>query len=102
MRALKILVVVLGVLLLTGVVGLGLAIAYRLDHSHPAPAPATARAMAPGGAPRFVTLPAGAKILGAQSDGDRVMIRVGLADGSERLMLLDWKTGAVLSTLNLR
>jgi len=102
MRALKILVVVLGVLLLAGVVGLGLAIVNRLNHSHPAPAPATARAMAPGGAPRFVTLPAGAKILGAQSDGDRVMIRVGLADGSERLMLLDWKTGAVLSTLNLR
>jgi len=102
MQALKVLVVVLGLLLLAGVVGLGVAIAYRLNHSHPAPAPATARMMSPGGAPRLVTLPAGAKILGAQSDGDRVMIRVGLSDGSERLMLLDWKTGAVLSTLTLQ
>lgn len=54
------------------------------------------------GATRLVTLPAGAKILSAQSDGNRVMVQLGLPDGSERLLLLDWKTGAILSTLNLK
>lgn len=102
MQALKILVVVLGLLLIAGVVALGVGIAYRVNHRHPAPSPATERMVPLNGAPRLVTLPAGAKILGAQSDGDRVMVRLGLSDGSERLMLLDWQTGAVLSTLNLK
>jgi hypothetical protein len=102
MRALKVLVAVLGVLLIAGVVALGVGIAYRLNHGHLAPSPTTERMVPLGGAPRLVTLPAGAKILGAQSDGDRVMVRLGLSDGSESLMLLDWKTGAILSTLNLK
>jgi len=102
MQGLKILVVILGLLLIAGVVALGVGIAYRLNHGHLAPAPKAARMVPLNGAPRFVTLPAGAKILGAQSDGDRVMVRLGLSDGSERLMLLDWKTGAILSTLNLK
>jgi Family of unknown function (DUF6476) len=102
MQALKILVIVLGLLLIAGVVALGVGIAYRLHHPSAAPSPTTAPRVTFGGAPRLVTLPAGAKILGAQSDGDRVMVRLGLTDGSERLMLLDWKTGAILSTLNLK
>jgi Family of unknown function (DUF6476) len=102
MQALKILVVVLGLLLIAGVVALGVGIAYRLNHGRLAPSPTSERMMPFGSAPRLVTLPAGAKILAAQSDGDRVMVRLGLSDGSERLMLLDWQTGAILSTLNLK
>jgi len=102
MQALKILVVALGVLLIAGVVALAVGIAYRLNHGRETPSPAAARLAPHGGAPRFVALPAGARILGTQSDGDRVMVRLGLADGGERLMLLDWNTGAVLATLNLK
>jgi hypothetical protein len=102
MQALKILVVVLGLFLIAGVVALGVGIAYRLNHRDLSPSPVTARTVPLSGATRLVTLPAGAKIITAQSDGDRVMVRLGLSDGTERLMLLDWKTGAILSTLNLK
>jgi hypothetical protein len=102
MQALKILVVILGLLLIAGVVALGVGIAYRLNHPRLEPSPTMERMVPLSGAPRFVTLPAGAKILSAQSDGNRVMVRLGLPDGGERLLLLDWKTGAILSTLNLK
>lgn len=102
MQALRILVVVLGLLLIVGVAALGVGIAYRVNHPRLEPS-ATMERIAPlSGATRLVTLPAGAKILSAQSDGNRVMVQLGLPDGSERLLLLDWKTGAILSTLNLK
>jgi hypothetical protein len=56
----------------------------------------------PSGVPRTIDLPSGAKILSVQSDGNRVTIRLGLADGGEELMLIDWQTGARLSTLDLK
>jgi hypothetical protein len=102
MQALRILVAVLGLLLILGVAALGVGIAYRLNHPRPEPS-ATMERIAPlSGAPHPVSLPTGAKILSAQSDGNRVMVRLGLPDGSERLLLLDWKTGAILSALNLK
>jgi hypothetical protein len=102
MRALKILVVAMGVLLVIGIVGLGYGIAYRMHHPRAA-APASPRlAIAPHGTPHAVPLPAGATILSAQSDGDRVLVRLALTGGGEELLLLDWRTGAVLSALTLK
>jgi hypothetical protein len=93
---------VMGVMLVAGVAALGVGIAYRVNH-RPAATPTTMRTVVPpNGAPRSVALPAGAKILAVQSDGERVMIRLGLADGGEQLMLLDWRTGVTLATLNLK
>ncbi|HXE17155.1 MAG TPA: hypothetical protein VN632_07990 [Stellaceae bacterium] len=101
MRALKILVIAMGVLLVAGVAALGVGIAWRLHH--PRIATASPRTViAPAGMPRSVVLPTGAKLIAAQNDGDRVMLRLSLAEGGEELMLVDWKTGAVLSTLNLK
>lgn len=54
------------------------------------------------GMARTVTLPPGATILAAQTDGDRVMIRLRLAAGGEELMLLDWRSGANLGAIELR
>ena len=103
MRALKILVIVMGVLLIAGVVALGVGIAYRVNHPRTLEPPVAMRTVTPpNGLPRSVALPMGAKIVAVQSDGDRVMLRLGLADGGEQLMLVDWSTGAVLSVLNLK
>lgn len=102
MRALKILVYVMGVMLVVGTLVLAGTIIYRVKHR---PAEATAAIPAvipPNGMPRNVKLPTGAKVIATQSDGDRVMLRLMLADGGEQLMLVDWKTGAVLSSLNLK
>jgi len=102
MKALKILVIVMGVMLVVGFAVLVVAIADRLAHPR-SPAPIAApTVMAPGGERRAIDLPAGAAVLAAQSDGDRVMLRLRLADGGEELILLDWKTGARLGTLDLR
>jgi hypothetical protein len=102
MRALKILVVVMGVMLIAGIVALGVGISYRVNHRAAPALLAVPTAIPPHGMPRSVELPAGAKILGVQSDGDRVMVRLGLTDGGEELMLLDWRTGARLATFDLR
>jgi hypothetical protein len=92
----------MGVMLVGGVIALGIAIAYRVKH-HPPTAPTAVHvSIPPNGLARSVPLPEGAKILGVQSDGDRVMVRLGFADGREQLILLDWKTGAKLSTLELK
>jgi hypothetical protein len=98
MRALRILVIVMGAMLVVGIVALGFGIAYRVHHPRGTVPPAPRRVVPP----HAVTLPSGAKILGIQSDGGRVMIRLGLANGGEELLLVDWQTGQELSILDLK
>ncbi len=102
MRALKVLVYGMGVVLIVGVILLVVTIAYRIKHRSVEVPMAMQAVIPPNGKPRSVALPTGAKIVAAQTDGDRVMVRLGLADGSEELLLLDWKTGNTLATLNLK
>ncbi len=111
MKSLKLLVIVMGVMLVAGVAALAVAIAYRAGHgAKPAPMPACDAASSSLGcgpvaadlARHVLDLPPGAKLLAAQSDGERVMLRLGLADGGEELELIDWKTGARLATIELR
>lgn len=102
MRALKILVVAMGVLLVFGIVALGFGIAYRVHHPRNAGTAAIHAPIAPTAMPRAVALPPGARIVSAQSEGDRVMVRLALADGSEELLLLDWRSGATLAALTLK
>ncbi|HEY5208910.1 MAG TPA: DUF6476 family protein [Stellaceae bacterium] len=102
MRGLKILVVTMGILLIVGIVALVVGIAYRVNH-RVVTAPLIAHAtVAPNGMPHTLTLPADAKIVSIQSDGDRVTVRLALPDGGETLMLVDWQTGRTLSTIELR
>ena len=104
-RALKLVVIVMGVMLIVGLAVVVGTIAMRVSHrAVPAAAPATApvAVMAPSGETRMVELPAGSGVLAVQSDGDRVMVRVALASGGEALILLDWKTGARLATIELK
>lgn len=102
MRALKILVVAMGVMLVAGIVALGFGIAYRIHHPQTASSATVHAPIAPHGMPRAVTLPSGARVISTQSDGDRVMVRLALADGGEELLLLDWRSGATLGALTLK
>jgi len=94
MRALKVLVVVMGVLLVGGTAALIVAIIDRASH----------RASGPVG--RFdsavVDLPPGGRVIGIEAVGERLVVRVELAQGSELLILLDPRTGARLGTVELR
>jgi hypothetical protein len=99
MRALKVLVVVMGVLL---VAGFAVVVATIMSRVSPRPAPATAAAtrLVPFGT-TTVTLPADSLVLETQGVGDRLVLRVELADGSEMLVVLDAATGTELGRIKL-
>jgi hypothetical protein len=103
MRALKVLVIVMGVLLVAGIVALGFAVQYRLTHSRQAPA-AVGPAIGSAGAANAMTLdlPQGARVVGAEASGDRLVVRVELAGGSEELIIVNLVTGAPVATVTLR
>jgi len=102
MKSLKLIVIVMGVMLAAGIVVLAAAIAIRVGHrAAPSPAPVAAQVPLASGDHAF-QLPAGAKLLAAQTEGDRVMLRLALAEGGEELLLLDWKTGARLAVIDIR
>jgi hypothetical protein len=100
MRALKILVVVMGVMVVAGMALLAVGIADHLGHGHLGVG-AAAPEVTPGGH-HAIDLPVGAKVLGMAGDGGRVILRLGLADGGEQLWLVDWNTGARLAIIDLR
>ena len=111
MRSLKVLVIVMGVLLVAGIVALGFAVHYRMNHPRPASAGSPAKLRASGapdigsaGAPRALTLdlPQGARVVGAEASGDRLVVRVELAGGSQELIIVNLATGAPVATVTLR
>ena len=98
MRALKILVIVMAVLLVGGSAALVTAIIARVGRAPPAgPSAALERV-----GPVSVALPPGARIAATELSGDRVLVRVLLAEGGEELMLFDAQTGAPVATIELR
>lgn len=96
MRGLKILVIVLGILLVAGALAVVGGIIYRGRH------PLPARAGGHGPFETAVTLPAGARLLGAETSGERLLLRLGLAAGGERILIFDLGSGARIGTLELR
>ncbi|MBV9522194.1 MAG: hypothetical protein JO010_05345 [Alphaproteobacteria bacterium] len=99
MRPLKGLVIVLGILLVGGTFALIGAIIWRASH------PRTGAASAIAAHQPFesaLDLPAGATIRAVESAGERLVIRVALAEGGERIIILDIGSGARLGTIELR
>lgn len=90
MAALKLLVVVMGILIVLGVGLLFYGLATRLEPLRGA-----------GFADGRVELPAGGHIIEMAAAGDRVVLRVGLADGAERLVVVDIARGRALGTVLL-
>jgi hypothetical protein len=92
-RALKTLVAVMGAMLVAGLVVLAAGIATRLARRPPAPAAAVT-------APP-ITLPHGATIEQMSTGADRIVLEIGLTDGSAELVVIDLATGRLLGIIPL-
>ena len=96
MRALKIVVIVMAMLILAGSAILIVAIAGRLSRHEPAPTPAQPFAAAP------IELPAGARIETIGVGSDRLVLESVLPDGARQLLIIDLATGRRLGSIPLR
>ena len=95
MRALKLLVIVLGVLLLLGIGALAAAVVWRIDHGRPA---TTSKAAS---AAQRIMLPAGAKVVSTDVDAGRLVARIDVPGGGVRVFVFDLSTGAEITTIEL-
>ena len=100
MRALRILVVVLGIMLVGGFVALIISIAYMVKH-RPAAAPAAISAPAPYTAPA-IELPFGARIETMALGANHLVLSIVTPDGNRELVVLDPGSGRRLGTIPLR
>jgi Family of unknown function (DUF6476) len=95
MRALKILVVVMGIMLVGGFAALIVAIAARVSH----------RGVTPIGSPVFagraIGIPRGARIEAMTAGPDRLVLALALPEGDRQLVIIDLTTGARLGTIEL-
>ena len=95
LRALKILVVVMGIMLVVGFAALVAVIAGRLSRG-PASAASTPLAAAP------LELPAGVRIETIGVGAERLAIAIVLPDGSRELIIVDIASGRRLGKIPLR
>ncbi len=100
MRGLKILVIVMGVMLVGGTAALVAAVIARVHHSGAQATPPVAAGRGFGRA--VIDLPEGAHVLASEIAGERILLRVGLAEGAEELIVLDLRNGERLGTIELR
>jgi hypothetical protein len=96
MRSLKVLVIAMGVILIGGMAALVVAVSGRIEARRVASGAPTAATSA---APHRLSLPAGARILGTELAGDRLLVRVALAEGGEELWLIDARSGTLVATV---
>jgi hypothetical protein len=94
MRGLKVLVIVMGVMLVGGTAVLIAAIIARSNRAADVRSPRFEHAV--------IELPEGARVLGTETAGDRLVVRIALAAGGEQLLLIDVRTGERLGTIELR
>jgi hypothetical protein len=50
----------------------------------------------------MIDLPAGARVIATEAVGERLIVRIGLAEGGEALILIDLRSGARLGTIELK
>lgn len=103
LRALTILVVVMGAMIIAGLALIAAKVAGGL--AQPAPRAAVTRsatASQPPFAAAPIELPAGARVAAISTGTDRVVVDVALADGSRELLIIDLSTGRRLATVPLR
>ena len=97
MRALRVLVIVMGGLLVGGTVALIGVIVSRASYRAAAP-PTVA-------APTAVAFPGGGSILSVQPVGPHIVVQVGLPDGGaqrQQLLVIDPASGALRARIDLR
>jgi hypothetical protein len=96
MRALKVLTIVMGVMILAGTGVLVAVIAHRVS------APASGRGLAAGSALQALVLnePAGTRIAGIAAVGDRLAVQL-QGGGADRVVLIDPRSGTVAGRITL-
>jgi len=101
MKALKTLVIVMGILILAGIAVIGVTLYNRANRpgglAGAPPAAAPADRIADGS----LGLPAGSRIRGLAGAGGRVVVHVELPSGAEELVILDPASGAVVGRLGV-
>lgn len=102
MRALKILVVAMGVLLVLGVAVVIATIAYRVIHASTSTAAGTPPPASRGFGSASVSLPPGARVVEMRGVGAKLVLRVERPDGTEALLVIDAETGNALGTIELQ
>lgn len=113
MHALKALVIFLGVVIVVGVVVLVVTISQRAtklvaggsgdgDTTTAAAAPASAPAAKVRFGDREIDLPDGSEVIAMMAEGGRLMLRLRLANGRQRILVLDLETGKTLGSFRLR
>ena len=95
MRALKILVIVMGLVILAGSAALIVVILGRLSKSGPGTAPPQPFAASP------IELPSGARIEAMSTGSGRLVVEIVLPDGNRRLLIIDLATGRQLGAIPL-
>lgn len=96
MRAIKVLVVVMGVMLVVGFAALIVAIAARMSRSGSPPAAARVFAARP------IEIPRGARIEAMTAGADRLVLGLELPEGNRQLVIIDLASGARIGTIELR
>jgi uncharacterized protein DUF6476 len=94
MRALKVLVIVMGVMLVVGTALVVATIAERVARGR--------QDRAGGVASGAIAVPAGARVEAMTASGDRLILALALADGSRQLLVVDLAHAKALSTIALR
>jgi hypothetical protein len=96
MRALKVLTIVMGVMIVAGTGVLVAVIAHRLS------TPASGVTPVAGGAPLALVLdePAGTRIASVAAAGDRLALQL-QGGGADRVVLVDLRSGAVAGRISL-
>ena len=95
-RALTVLAVVMGLLILGGFVALIVGIAGRV--SHPSSVAAPARPIVPSA----IELPAGARIDAMATGDGKIVLDVVQSDGNRELLIIDLASGRRLGTIPIR
>jgi len=95
MRALKILVIVMGVLLVAGTTALVIVVVARVNRPAAPPAPAVTGS-------RTIELPPGARVIATEASGDRLVVRLALSEGGEELLIFDLASGARIASIMLQ
>lgn len=96
MQALKVLVVIMGLMILAGLTLLGAIIASRMVHRPP-----TTAAAGPAFSADPIDLPAGSRIATIKVGSDRLVLDIVLPDGNHQLLVIDLGTGRRLGTIPL-
>jgi hypothetical protein len=96
MRALKILVVVMGLMIVVGFAVLVAGIAGKMSRGRP-----DASSLRPF-APAVIDIPRGARIEAMTAGPNRLVLQLTLPGGERQLLVLDLATGARLGTIELR